>query len=244
MSFTPRLSAPSASDKNWIHTSAGGKNGCIKVSGNSVLPNCVGYAYGRFMEILGSTPKLSRANAENWWGNAGDGYKRGQTPQLGAVACWRKGKAGVSSDGAGHVAIVEKINTDGSIVISQSGYKSTRFWTSTVKKGYALSGYAFQGFIYNPAVYSSTPSYKTGNTYTLQANMNVRRSANGVIKKVSDLTADGRRNATSGKNTANAVLKKGTRVTVRAVTTTGADIWIQIPSGWICAVKGGKTYVK
>lgn len=242
MTFKPRLTAPSTTDKNWIHTSAGGKNSCIKISGNSVLPNCVGYAYGRFMEILGSTPKLSRGNAENWWGNTSDGYKRGQTPKLGAVACWRKGKAGVSSDGAGHVAIVEQINSDGSIVISQSGYNSKRFWTSAIKKGYALSGYTFQGFIYNPAVGTS---YNVGSTYTLQANMNVRTGAgtNYSIKKVSQLTADGKKHATSTSSTANAVLKKGTEVTVLAIKTVGNDTWLQIPSGWICAVKGSAIYV-
>lgn len=156
MSYKPRLSAPSTSDENWIHTSKGGKNSCILITGNSVLPNCVGYAWGRFMEVLGSTPKLSRGNAEDWYGYTQDGYKRGQTPKLGAVICWRKGRAGNENDGAGHVAIVEKINSDGSIVISQSGYKSSRFWTCTVKKGYALSGYVFQGFIYNPAVPSGS----------------------------------------------------------------------------------------
>ena len=159
MSFKPRLTAPSLTDKNWIHTSKGGKNSCILIKGNSVLPNCVGYAWGRFMEILGSTPKLSRRNAEDWYGYTSDGYKRGKTPKLGAVICWRKGKTGTSSDGAGHVAIVEKINADGSIMISQSGYGTSRFWTWTVKKGYALSGYVFQGFIYNPAV--STSIYKS-----------------------------------------------------------------------------------
>lgn len=155
MSFTPRLSAPSTTNKNWIHTSKGGKNSCILIKGNSVLANCVGYAWGRFMEILGSTPKLSRRNAEDWYGYTADGYKRGSTPKLGAVICWRKGKTGTGSDGAGHVAIVEKVNSDGSIVISQSGYNSKRFWTSTIKEGYALPGYIFQGFIYNPAVSST-----------------------------------------------------------------------------------------
>ena len=240
MTFKPRLTAPSTTDKNWIHTSAGGKNSCIKISGNSVLPNCVGYAYGRFMEILGSIPKLSRGNAEDWYGYS-DGYKRGKTPKLGAVICWAKGKTGNSADGAGHVAIVEQINSDGSIVISQSGYNSKRFWTSTIKKGYALSGYTFQGFIYNPAV----TSYNVGSTYTLQANMNVRTGAgtNYSIKKVSQLTADGKKHATSTSSTANAVLKKGTKVTALAIKTVGNDTWLQIPSGWICAVKGSAIYV-
>ena len=139
-------------DKHWLHTSAGGWNSCILISSNSCLPNCVGYAWGRFYEIMGKAPKLSRGNAEDWWAYK-DGYERGNTPKLGAVICWRKGKAGVHSDGAGHVAIVEQINADGSIVISESGYKAFRFRTKTLKPPYKYaSSYTLQGFIYNPAV--------------------------------------------------------------------------------------------
>ena len=151
MSYNPRLTEPSSNDLNWIHTSKGGKNSCILITGNSVLPNCVGYAWGRFMEVLGSTPKLARTNAENWY-NYNDGYERGQEPKLGAVICFAKGQAGVSSDGAGHVAIVEQINSDGSIVTSNSDYGGRRFFTRIFTKPYSMRGYTFQGFIYNPAV--------------------------------------------------------------------------------------------
>jgi CHAP domain. len=57
------------------------------------MTNCVGYVWSRFFEIVGSRQKLAKGNAENMY-NGKDGYKRGQTPKLGAVACWRKGKAG------------------------------------------------------------------------------------------------------------------------------------------------------
>ena len=160
MSYNPRLTEPSSNDLNWIHTSKGGKNSCILITGNSVLPNCVGYAWGRFMEVLGSTPKLARTNAENWY-NYNDGYERGSEPRLGAVLCFAKGKAGVSSDGAGHVAIVEKINTDGSIVTSNSDYGGKRFFTRIFTKPYSMRGYTFQGFIYNPAVKCETVSKST-----------------------------------------------------------------------------------
>jgi len=168
MSFTPRKTAPSTSDKNWIHTSKGGRNECILITGNSCIPNCVGYAWGRWYEILGSRPKLSRANAENWYGYTADGYKRSKEPALGAVICWAKGKVGVSGDGAGHIAIVEEIKANGDIVTSNSGYKSTRFWTKTITKasGYALTGYTFQGFILLPGTTAST----TPNTTTSQNN--------------------------------------------------------------------------
>ena len=191
MTFKPRLTAPSTSDKHWLHTSKGGWNSCILISGKSCLPNCVGYAWGRFYEIMGKAPKLSRGNAEMWYGNTADGYKRGKTPKLGAVICWRKGKAGNYADGAGHVAIVEQIKADGSIVISESGYNAFRFRTRTLKPPYAIGGtYVFQGFIYNPAVKDEPKKSK----YKALGNMNFRKTPDldsavlDVIKKGTVLT--------------------------------------------------------
>ena len=85
--------------------------------------------------------------------NTGDGYERGKTPRLGAVICWRKGQAQNGNDGAGHVAIVEEIYDDGSILTSNSAYGGTRFYMKKIRPPYSLGGtYTFQGFIYNPAV--------------------------------------------------------------------------------------------
>ena len=81
--FNARTSSPSTTNKYWIKTTKGGLNECILISGDSCLPNCVGYAWGRWYELLGSRPKLSKGNAENWYKKK-DGYKRGQTPKLGA----------------------------------------------------------------------------------------------------------------------------------------------------------------
>lgn len=158
--YEPRLSAPGKTDKNWLHTSADGHNSCIHIKGGSVLPNCVGYAWGRWYELLGKKPALSRGNAENWWGNTKDGYERGQTPKLGAVICWRKGKAGVASDGAGHVAIVEEIYSDGKIVTSNSAYGGSRWYKKTLKPPYNFGKYIFQGFIYLPMEFDEEVIYR------------------------------------------------------------------------------------
>ena len=240
MTFRPRLSAPGYSSKYWYslnpfyHAGYG-------------LPNCTCYAWGRFYEILGRKPVLSLGNAEDWYGK-NDGYSRGSTPRLGAVICWRKGRAGYGGDGAGHVAVVEKIYSDGSILISQSGWRSARFWTSVVKKGYYRSGYVLQGFIYNPAVTgsetsSANVSYVPGRSYTLQANMKVRTgpSSSRRWKNRSELTEDGENHSL---RQIQAVLRAGTAVTVIKKKKAGRDIWIKIPSGWICARKGKIIYVR
>lgn len=122
---------------------------CV-LSGGEYTGQCTGYAWGRFMEILGSTPTLSTGNAGDWYGYTGDGYERGQEPRLGAVACWAK------PGDYGHVAIVEQINSDGSIETGNSGWG----WVSPrgpvemvhgAAPGWIIwPGYQFQGFIYNP----------------------------------------------------------------------------------------------
>lgn len=88
--------------------------------------------------------------------------------------------------------------------------------------------------------------FKKGSVYTLTTNVNVRTGAgtNYSKKKVSQLTADGRKNAASTKSNAYAVLKSGTRVTVNELKTVGSDIWAKIPSGWICLRYGGKNYAE
>ena len=168
--FTARTSAPSTSDKYWIHSSKGGLNECILISGNSCIPNCVGYAWGRAYELLGSRPKLSRMNAEDWFGYA-DGYPRSQIPSLGAIICWSKGKVGYEADGAGHVAVVEEIKPNGDVVTSNSGYNTTRFWMQTFTKAsnYSMgSGYTFQGFIHilHNSLNTTTPDTPASNTST------------------------------------------------------------------------------
>lgn len=127
---------------------------CVLEHGE-ITGQCTGYAWGRFMEILGDTPKLSTANAGMWYGYTQDGYQRGQTPKLGAVACWAKPGA------AGHVAIVEEIHDDGSITLGQSGYSShNRFWTGKGSPpNYYHSPYIFQGFIYNPNAGTATGTF-------------------------------------------------------------------------------------
>ena len=159
--FEPRTTKPKAGNKYYITKARGGYSYAIQGKPTDpdcdVLANCVGYAYGRFNEIggYGYCKYLSPVNAENFIQYAG-GLEVGQTPKLGACMVWKKGATLSNSDGAGHVAIVEKIVNDTTIVTSESGYNSSKpFWTKMRTKGNgnwgAASGYTFLGFIYNPA---------------------------------------------------------------------------------------------
>lgn len=170
--YVQRTVSPSYDDLKWIKTSYGGYNHCILIDKNtgSVLPNCVAYVHGRWIEMLEPVVGLEKAkyyeeqlclyNAEQYYLYVQDGFSRGKTPRLGAIICWQKGQVGVQSDGAGHVMIVEQINSDGSIVCSGSNYGGTRFYRSTYKKSndyYIGSKYTFQGFIYPPVEFAQYP---------------------------------------------------------------------------------------
>ena len=91
-----------------------------------------------------------------------------------------------------------------------------------------------------------TIPFKKGDVVTLTTNVNVRTGAgtNYAQKTVSQLTKDGKKNATSTKGSDKAVLKVGTKVTILTIKMVGSDLWAQIPSGWICLKYNGKNYVK
>ena len=90
---------------------------------------------------------------------------------------------------------------------------------------------------------SSAPTYTAGKTYTLQTDLKVRKGAGTKYaqKLLTELTANGKKNAKSGKY---AVLKKGTRVTAQKVIKEGNNIWLQIPSGYVAAYYNKNKYIK
>lgn len=87
-------------------------------------------------------------------------------------------------------------------------------------------------------------AFSAGKTYTIQASSGLKvRTGPGTNyrqKKRSELTAGGKKAAKVGTY---AVLKNGTRVTAKAVKTVGSQVWVQIPSGWICAQIGSTAYL-
>lgn len=195
MSYTPRTTRPNDGDPYWTKTTYGGYN--EQILGNSVnrpwsgsvLPNCTGYVHGRFME-LGNQPYdydpsiLPWGNASTYYGNSS--LEKGQDPRLGACMVW-----GV---GAGHVAIVEEIIDNDTVLTSESDWGSssaggTVFVTRTRHRGWNwgyYSGYsrAFLGFLYHPNITPVEPTYtltvvngsassysgKNGDTVTITAN--------------------------------------------------------------------------
>ena len=92
--------------------------------------------------------------------------------------------------------------------------------------------------------YKETNALTVGNYKTLDV-MRVRAGAgtNYRQKKVKELTADGKKNATSSNENAYACYKKGTIFTAMKITVnTDGSVWAQSPSGYICLKDSYYTY--
>lgn len=86
------------------------------------------------------------------------------------------------------------------------------------------------------------PKFTVGTTYkTLVNNLNVRTGAgtDNIAIPYKQLTANAQKHAN-----VKGQLKKVTSVTIKAEANIGdKEVWVRIPSGWICAFKDGKRFV-
>lgn len=169
----PQTTLPNSGNPFYNTTDVGGYSWCIKgkptQEGLNVLDNCVGWACGRFNEIIGEMryPQLN-CNAENF-------IDRGQSigltyqyePCLGGIMVW-EGKGSL----AGHVAVVEQLNDDGSVLTSESGYNHFDFRNYTRYKGdgnWGLnSNFTYLGCIINPSNPQPEPTPPEPTDYPFQ----------------------------------------------------------------------------
>ncbi len=160
--FTPQLVIPAAGNPYYNTKKAGGYSPCIM--GNpknrnkdlNVLPNCVGWATGRFNEIgaYGSCKYLGNTNAANFIDLAKkQGLTVTQRPTVGGCMVWKGGNTN-----EGHVAIVE-LDLGNRVVTSESEYYGKQFviyqrFGDGWKSGCYWMGasYTYLGCIKNPAV--------------------------------------------------------------------------------------------
>ena len=141
-------------------------NGYPMISGLTVLDNCVGWANSRFNQII-NDPDLEGINkkfkyqlvcdAEDFIESAKrQGLKISPTPIEGGIMVWQKGPTLNPGDGAGHVAVVERVYNDGTILTSESGWASWTF--KTVRRNNANGrwgqneNYTFRGCVINPSI--------------------------------------------------------------------------------------------
>ena len=122
--FVARTTAPEP-DNPWYYSNKNVYYG-TSYGPPAVDANCTWYAFGRASEILGQkarcgirTSDNASLEAKSWYAND-DGYPRGSTPKLGAVACKINGN---------HVAVVEDIVPEkGEVVLSNSAWGGETFY--------------------------------------------------------------------------------------------------------------------
>jgi surface antigen len=105
--------------------------------------NCTWYAHGRMKQLGYRWDVMDRVglirpgqnNAGQWNdpGNYPPEATISNTPQAACIAVWEAGVGGSGS--VGHVAVVERVNADGSILISESNWAGQRYSTRTIRPG-------------------------------------------------------------------------------------------------------------
>ncbi len=184
-------------------------------------------------------------NAKYWWLNRNKSawlknnfdfitpsYKNGEL---------KTGDIGIRTSGTyGHIFIVKEPTANGKVKYYDQNADGKGTAMTLREKPYTSS---YINGILRPKNQSnlkvataSAPVYNKGSRYILTAAVNVwtQPTTTSQIKRVKDLTADGRKNATSKNPNANAVLKAGTIVDAQAVSADNAgNIWLKIPSGYI-----------
>ena len=122
-------------------------------------------------------------------------------------------------------------------LISVDGWATSKTYEESLIHDY-VEKYNLQRFD-SGAVPTPTPttpeSYHVGSTYTTNVDLYVRLTPRGEKKLYSELSANAKKNGFADSE-GYGILKKGTRVTCRALVKMNGQIWIQIPSGWICAI--------
>lgn len=165
--FSKRTGAPSDKDTHDIEFYYSDNNVSYR-SNTDLVGQCTWYAVGRANEILSaanSDLRLERApHAKNWYqdnieqGASAFSYSPNvEEPKVGAIIVW-------SSNEFGHVAVVEAVNSDGTIDYSEANINSARSSTNPYGFRYQSNvsytesgegtisniwkGYSFVGYIY------------------------------------------------------------------------------------------------
>lgn len=153
----------------YIQQAYGGYSPCIQGNNahgllpfpGSVLPNCVGYATGRFNEIMGLNSCTYLGSTEAMYFMqfcASQNLQSGMIAQYGACMVWDDWQGE-----GGHVAIVESVVDANTVITSESHWNATSYplvENRTRNYGNGNWGYGgtFLGFIYLPLSPSPTPS--------------------------------------------------------------------------------------
>lgn len=166
-----RSTIPSGYNKFYMMKSSGGENGAVRgyptVQDADVLANCVGYANGRFNEIIGSfnyqfvnDPKYFITEAQS------KHLQVTNTPSVGGIMVW------TGNSGSNHVAVVEHIVNDNEIYTSESNYNGKPFcFVHRINtNGNWGDARTYQGCIKNPSNPENTSLSEEDKTHSISYN--------------------------------------------------------------------------
>lgn len=117
--------------------------------------NCTNYIAYRLTTKARLTDRLPDATDAGTWGKAARaaGIPVNRTPRVGSVAWWGSRKNGAGA--LGHVAYVEKVRRDGSILVSEDNFGGTFKWRKVSRSSRSYPS----GFIHFPRA-NGSPSGK------------------------------------------------------------------------------------
>jgi surface antigen len=150
--------------------------------------NCTWYAYGRMLEKNYDKEQLddvAKGNARDWANNAGaKGIPVSSTPRVGSIAQQVLGN---------HVAVVESVNDDGTITVTESVYTNNPVYPNNVLwRHRTVSNNWFENYIYIDKELSVGPvisangthmaSINSGDPLNVSISLNVSSSSQSLAK--------------------------------------------------------------
>ena len=128
--------------------------------------------------------------------------------------------------------------------VQADGYATSPTYSSTLTKTiekYKL--YEWDAEVLGENVSVPTKSqWIIGQTYSTHQDLYIRDNPNGNKLNWDDITDDAKKHGMKD-DFGKAILKCGTRVTVKDIKERNGCVWLKIPSGWICGKNSKLTYV-
>ena len=125
-------------------------------------------------------------------------------------------------------------------MLKADGYATSSKYVNTLCN--TVRKYGLDKFDTILSVNPITEDYIVGKVYTTISDLNIREQPFGSKMKFECITQNAKEHAFFD-DYGNAILKKGTRVTCKAISKQTNSIWILIPSGWICARNSKNVYI-
>ena len=125
-------------------------------------------------------------------------------------------------------------------LLKSDGYATSSTYVNTLCS--TVRKYGLEKYDVVTSNNSNSEYYIVGKVYTTTSDLNIREQPFGTKMKFECITQNAKEHAFFD-DYGNAILKKGTRVTCKAISKQTNSIWILIPSGWICARNSKDVYI-